>query len=116
MSEPVDPYEARAARHRAEAIRLKALAATHDIAAAAALAEGGVRQFVDAWNMGVARDVAEHPDLAELNVQMDGFYEDGPVRPGEERVVPHDVDECEWEEGCRCLCSECQGRPDEEQT
>jgi len=39
----------------------------------------------------------------------------GPVRPDEE-PIPHDVDECEWEEGCRCLCPECQGRPDEEPT
>ena len=84
MSESVDPYEVRAALHRAAAIRLRIAAGVHDIASKAALAERSMRQFADAWNASVAREVAEHPDLAELNVQMDGFYGAGPVRPDEE--------------------------------
>lgn len=84
MSESIDPYELRASLHRIMAGRLRLEAAKHDVAAKAALATRSMHQFVDAWNAGVARDVAEHPDLAELNVQMDGFYGTGPVRPGEE--------------------------------
>ncbi|MCG0065017.1 hypothetical protein L0F81_17230 [Streptomyces tricolor] len=42
-----------------------------------------MQQLTDTFNAGVAQDVAEHPDLAELNVQMDGFYGD-PAHPDEE--------------------------------
>ena len=78
MSESVDPYELRARLHRIVAGRLRAVAAEQDMAAAAVMATKSMKQFADAWNAGVARDVAEHPDLAELNVQMDAFYE-GPT-------------------------------------
>jgi hypothetical protein len=40
----------------------------------------------------------------------------GPVRPDGGELIPHNEDECGWEEGCRCLCRECQGRPGEEPT
>lgn len=40
----------------------------------------------------------------------------GPVRPDSGELIPHNEDECGWEEGCRCLCRECQGRPGEEPT
>lgn len=30
--------------------------------------------FAAAWQLGINRDIALHPDLAELNVIMDGFY------------------------------------------
>ena len=70
----LDPYEKRAAMHKAMAIQLRMAAATHELAATAAIAERSMRQFVDTWNASVAREVAEHPDLAELNVQLDGYY------------------------------------------
>ncbi|WP_030344796.1 hypothetical protein [Streptomyces sp. NRRL S-1022] len=76
MNESVDPYELRARLHRIAAGQLRA--------AAAVLATKSMRQFTDAFNAGVTRDVAQHPDLAELNAQMDGFYGAGPVRPDEE--------------------------------
>lgn len=84
MSESIDPYELRARMHRIAASQLRAAAAGQDVAAAAMLAAKSMKQLTDAFNAGVARDVAEHPDLAELNVQLDGFYADGPVRPDEE--------------------------------
>lgn len=79
MSESVDPYELRARLHRIAAGRLRVAAAEQGMAAAAVMATKSMKQFAGTWNAGVARDVAEHPDLAELNVQLDGYYE-GPTR------------------------------------
>jgi hypothetical protein len=84
MSESIDPYEIRARLHRIMAGRLRVAAAQHDMAASAVMATKTMKQFTDAFNAGMARDVAEHPDLAELNVQLDGFYGAGLVRPDEE--------------------------------
>ena len=60
-------------RERAVA-RLKFEVAAHDCA-------GAMRNFAAAWerseerlSINEAREVAEHPDLAELNVRLDGFY------------------------------------------
>jgi len=78
MSESIDPYELRARLHRIAAGRLRVAAAEQDMAAAAVMATKSMKEFADTWNAGVARDVAEHPDLAELNAQLDGFYE-GPT-------------------------------------
>lgn len=50
----------------------------------AATAGPALRNMVEAWDTACAQEIAEHPSLAELNVQMDGFYGDGPARPGEE--------------------------------
>lgn len=33
-----------------------------------------IRKLADSMQEGFDRDVASHPDLAELNVQMDAFY------------------------------------------
>jgi TolB-like protein len=33
-----------------------------------------MQRFADVWQAGIDRDVAEHPDLAELNVQLDSYY------------------------------------------
>ncbi|WP_405536843.1 hypothetical protein [Streptomyces antimycoticus] len=78
MSESIDPYELRARLHRIAAARLRVAATQQDMAASAVMATKAFKQFAETFNAGVARDVAEHPDLAELNVQMDGFYE-GPT-------------------------------------
>jgi len=43
-----------------------------------------LQNAVTAWDTACVQEVAGHPDLAELNVQMDGWYGDGPVRPDEE--------------------------------
>jgi len=86
MSEQPDQYELQAQRLRILAGLHRGRAAELDMAAEAALATRSMRCFADAWNAGIAQDVAQHPDLAELNVQLDGFYSDGvgPVRPDEE--------------------------------
>jgi hypothetical protein len=83
MSEKPDEYELQAQRLRILAGLYRKKAAELDMAAEAALASRSMRKFVDAWNAAVAQDIAQHPDLAELNVQLDGFY-DGPARPDEE--------------------------------
>ena len=47
------------------------------------LASRSMRRLVDVLTQAEIRDLAEHPDLAELNVQLDGFYGDDPVDPDE---------------------------------
>ncbi|MFI1889830.1 hypothetical protein [Streptomyces jumonjinensis] len=78
MSKDIDPYELQAKRLRVLAALHRKTAAELDAAAEAALATRSMRKFADAWNAGVAKDIAEHPDLAELNAQLDGYYE-GPT-------------------------------------
>lgn len=74
----IDPDELRARLHRIMAARLRVAAAEQEMVAAAVMATKSMKHSADVWNAGVARDVAQHPDLAELNVQVDGFYEGGP--------------------------------------
>lgn len=82
--EPVDPYELRAAMHRIIAGRLRLEAAKHDLAAKAVLTTRSMDRFMELMTAADAREVAEHPDLAELNAQMKGFYNDpaAPSVPG----------------------------------
>lgn len=37
-------------------------------------AGAAMRAFAEAYQCGFNTEVAEHPDLAELNIQMDSFY------------------------------------------
>lgn len=83
MSEQPDPYELRARKLRLLAAYYRSKAAELDMAAEAVLATRSMRQFTEAWDKGIAQDIAQHPDLAELNVHLDGYY-DGPARPDEE--------------------------------
>lgn len=46
-------------------------------AAAATITADKMRQFVEAMQYANDRELSSHPDLAELNVQMDGYYEGG---------------------------------------
>ncbi|MFI5880840.1 hypothetical protein [Streptomyces sp. NPDC051554] len=87
MSERPDKYELQAQRLRILAGLYRKKAAELDMAAAAALATRSMRKFAEAWDAGIAQDVAQHPDLAELNIQLDGFYGAGLVRPGEETTT-----------------------------
>jgi hypothetical protein len=84
MSENIDPYELQARRLRLLAALYRKRAAELDMAAEAALATRSMSRFTEAWNAGIAQDIAGHPDLAELNVQLDGYYGAPPVRPDEE--------------------------------
>lgn len=69
-----DAFWARLYRFRASTYR--ALAARDEMVAKVIEAGTAMRQFAEAWRDAEAREVAEHPDLAELNVQLDGFYGD----------------------------------------
>lgn len=83
MSESVDPYELRARQLRILAGLHRKRAAELDMMAEAGLAARSMRQLVDVLTEAEVREIAEHPDLAELNVQLDGYY-DGPESPGGE--------------------------------
>lgn len=55
----------------ADAIR----AAAESMATAVEGASAGFRRFADGFTAAEAREVAGHPDLAEVNVRLDGFYD-----------------------------------------
>ncbi|MFE3004231.1 MULTISPECIES: hypothetical protein [unclassified Streptomyces] len=73
--------------NRAEAERLANIrAGWHRYKAAEADAQAAVirltdsmRQLATALQEGADRDLAEHPDMAELNVMLDGFYSPPPA-------------------------------------
>jgi len=48
-----------------------------DVAAECVLAQASAEAFIKAYRASEAKEVAEHPDLVELNLQLDGYY-DGP--------------------------------------
>ncbi|MGW6946209.1 hypothetical protein ACWGHD_04700 [Streptomyces xanthophaeus] len=60
-------YRARAALHRASAARDELLATMTETAAV-------MQKFVAMVQAGFDAETATHPDLAELNVQLDGYY------------------------------------------
>jgi hypothetical protein len=84
MSEKPDRFELRARQLRILAGLHRKRAAELDLAAEAALATRSMRRLADLLTEAEVRDLAEHPDLAELSVQLDGFYGEGPVRSDEE--------------------------------
>ena len=55
--------------------------AVHNLNESAQEASVAMQGFADAWQAGIDSDIAHHPDLAELNVQMDGFYGEGQDDP-----------------------------------
>jgi hypothetical protein len=71
----VDEADIRAAMFRHLAHRARALAAIFDLAAACMTATASARRFAAAVVASEASEVAQHPDLAELNVRLDGFYD-----------------------------------------
>ena len=72
-----EEYEAHAARFRLQALRAEMLAATLNTGASIALLGASMTRFIAALRASEARDIAEHPDLAELNLQLDGYYGGG---------------------------------------
>ncbi|MGW1894902.1 hypothetical protein ACWCP6_32365 [Streptomyces sp. NPDC002004] len=84
MSASIDPYELRARQLRILAGLHRKRAAELDMAAELAMATRSMRRFADLLTEAEARELASHPDLAELNVQLEGFYDVGPERPDEE--------------------------------
>ena len=63
-----------AAFHRFIAARLRVEAARQEMAAAAVTAAASIRGLGHAVQEGERREIAEHPDLAELDAQLEGFY------------------------------------------
>jgi hypothetical protein len=84
MTEQPDRYELRARQLRILAGLHRKRAAELDMAAEAALATRSMRRLAELLTEAEVHQLAEHPDLAELNVQLEGFYGAGPVRPDEE--------------------------------
>lgn len=74
MSDEEAEIKAAILRHMAD--RHRAIAAAFDTAAAYVKATASAQAFTEAFRRSEAREIAEHPDLAELNVQMDGYYGD----------------------------------------
>lgn len=66
--------EIRARMHRIMAGRLRVAAAEQDAFAAVVELGASMRRLAEVMAAGDAHDVATHPDLAELNVQCDGYY------------------------------------------
>jgi hypothetical protein len=64
----------RAAMHRVRAAHLRVQAAGEDLMAAVCVAAGAFREFTAAFTVSEVREVQQHPDLAELDCQLDGFY------------------------------------------
>jgi hypothetical protein len=65
-------YEERAAMLRLKAAMLRAAAARLDMAAAAVTTSAAMRDLSGAWGAAEVREIAAHPDLAELNVRFYG--------------------------------------------
>lgn len=74
---PEEQAKITASMHRFRANRLRMMAAWEDLNATAAEAAIPLAAFVKTLKEAEAREIAEHPDLAELNVQLDGYYEQG---------------------------------------
>ncbi|MEU5596657.1 hypothetical protein [Streptomyces sp. NPDC020298] len=84
MSEKPDRYELRARQLRILAGLHRKRAAELDMAAERTLATRTMRRFAELLTEAEVCQLAEHPDLAELNVQLEGFYGTDPERPDEE--------------------------------
>lgn len=77
----MDDYERRAAMHRAEAMKHRLIAGMHEAGVAMADLAKALHEANARVDASVAEEVATHPDLAELNVQLDGFYGEDTWRP-----------------------------------
>ncbi|HTE57068.1 MAG TPA: hypothetical protein VK698_39715 [Kofleriaceae bacterium] len=70
----MDRYEFWERAHRLKAAAHRAAAAREDMAAEMVKATKPMRNFAAIMQGGFDRDLGMHPDLAELNVQLDGYY------------------------------------------
>jgi hypothetical protein len=76
MSEQDERDRIRAGIHRVAAQLHRRQADRHDMAAAVIPAGSALRRLAALVATGDAMDVATHPDLAELDLQLDGYYRD----------------------------------------
>ncbi|WP_329022539.1 MULTISPECIES: hypothetical protein [Streptomyces] len=60
--------------HRTRAAAHRMAASAHDLSATAIAMAASMKKVVDIQTAAEAQQVAAHPDLAELNVRLDGFY------------------------------------------
>jgi hypothetical protein len=79
-----DRYELRARQLRILAELHRKRAAELDMAAERALATRSMRRFAELLTEAEVRQLSEHPDLAELNVQLESFYGTDVARPDDE--------------------------------
>ncbi len=70
----MDRYEFWERAHRVKAAAHRAAAAREDSFAAMAKTARAMHNFAAGMQAAANREVAEHPDLAALNVQLDGYY------------------------------------------
>ena len=77
----MDDYQWQAAIHRLEASKHRLIASVHEAGAAFVDLAKALREADTHINASVAHEVATHPDLAELNVQLDGYYGEDTPRP-----------------------------------
>ncbi|GAA0423745.1 hypothetical protein [Streptomyces luteireticuli] len=62
------------AMHRVAAAIHRVAAGTQGAVGAAARLGGAMHRFTEALAAADAAEIAEHPDLAELNVQLNNYY------------------------------------------
>ncbi|MEU8590413.1 hypothetical protein AB0C59_25935 [Streptomyces sp. NPDC048664] len=87
MSEQYERYELRARQLRILAELHRKRADDLERAAEMTLATRSMRRLADLLTEAETRQLAEHPDLAELNIQLESFYGEDrpdPSRPGDE--------------------------------
>ncbi|MEU6221584.1 hypothetical protein ABZ845_29390 [Streptomyces sp. NPDC047022] len=84
MSEQPDRYELRARQLRILADLHRKRADELDKAAEMTLVSRSMRRLADLLTEAETRELAEHPDLAELNVQLESFYGEARARPDDE--------------------------------
>lgn len=72
--ESMSPGQRRAFLLRVQAMQHRMTAAQLELGATMAEAGESIRKWGAAMQAMYDAEVAEHPDLAELNVQMDGWY------------------------------------------
>jgi hypothetical protein len=71
---PEERAEVIARVHRIRAKWFRFQAAREELNATAAEAGEAMRKFAETLTEAEKRDIAEHPDLAELNLQLEGYY------------------------------------------
>ncbi|WP_329308299.1 hypothetical protein [Streptomyces microflavus] len=69
----LDP-ELQARMHRIMAARFRAAAAEQEMCAVMVTTAASMRELGRLMAEAEAHEVATHPDLVELNVQLDGYY------------------------------------------
>ncbi|WP_414167143.1 hypothetical protein ACMATS_05915 [Streptoverticillium reticulum] len=74
MNDKPDPYQYAEAVHRMAAAVHRTAAAAHGFSGAAVRMGGAMRCFTEALSVAEAAQIARHPDLAELNIQLDNYY------------------------------------------